>query len=226
VQQLLRRGAGRRPRQPAGQLTDRRAKPAVPFAGKFKIIDFPLSNCVNSGIRRIGVLTQYKSQSLIRHIERGWGFLEATWASTSTSCRRSSRGERWYSGTANAVFQNLDLLREAAPRYVLVLAGDHVYKMDYSVMLAEHVGAAPSVSVACIEVPLAEAGDFGVMARRRRGASSPSTKSPCARAALPGDPARALASMGIYVFDAELLFERAGARRRRPRTPATTSATT
>ena len=190
------------------QLTEWRAKPSVPFAGKFSIIDFPLSNCVNSGARRIGVLTQYKSQSLIRHIERGWGFLEADLGEYIDVVPAKQRvDERWYSGTANAVFQNLDILREAAPRYVLILAGDHVYKMDYSVMLAEHVDRGCDVTVACIEVPLAEAGSFGVMGVDAADRVVSFVEKPVHPAALPGDPGRALASMGIYVFNAEFLFE-------------------
>ena len=190
------------------QLTEWRAKPSVPFAGKFSIIDFPLSNCVNSGARRIGVLTQYKSQSLIRHIERGWGFLEADLGEYIDVVPAQQRvDERWYSGTANAVFQNLDILREAAPRYVLILAGDHVYKMDYSVMLAEHVDRGCDVTVACIEVPLAEAGSFGVMGVDAADRVVSFVEKPVHPAALPGDPGRALASMGIYVFNAEFLFE-------------------
>lgn len=135
------------------QLTDWRAKPAVPFAGKLKIIDFALSNCVNSGIRRIGVLTQYKAQSLIRHIEHGWSFLAATLGEyVDVVPAQQQHGEGWYSGTANAVWQNQDILRENKPDYVLVLGGDHVYKMDYAVMLAEHVESGAVVSVACVEV--------------------------------------------------------------------------
>jgi glucose-1-phosphate adenylyltransferase len=133
---VLAGGRGKR----LGPLTDRRAKPAVPFAGKLKIIDFTLSNCVSSGIRHIGVLTQYKAQSLIRHIERGWGFLAATLGEyVDVVPAQQQHGEAWYAGTADAVAQNTDLIRESGARWVLVLAGDHVYKMDYSVMLAEHV---------------------------------------------------------------------------------------
>ena len=190
------------------QLTEWRAKPSVPFAGKFSIIDFPLSNCVNSGARRIGVLTQYKSQSLIRRIERGWGFLEANLGEYIDVVPAQQRvDDGWYSGTANAVFQNLDILREAAPRYVLVLSGDHVYKMDYSVMLAEHVERGAEASVACIDVPLAEASDFGVMGVDAAGRVVSFDEKPLRPAALPGDPGRALASMGIYVFNAAFLFE-------------------
>lgn len=189
------------------QLTDRRAKPAVPFAGKFRIIDFALSNCVNSGLRRVGVLTQYKAQSLIRHIEQGWGFLAANLGEyIEVVPAQQQQGERWYSGTANAVFQNIELLREAAPRHVLVLGGDHVYKMDYSVMLAEHAARGAAVSVACIEVPLEEAREFGVMAVDDGGRVIAFDEKPEQPRAVPGRPRQALASMGIYLFDTEVLL--------------------
>ena len=188
------------------QLTDRRAKPAVPFAGKLKIIDFALSNCVNSGIRRIAVLTQYKAQSLIRHVERGWGFLAANLGEYVDVVPAQQRlGETWYSGTADAIYQNLDLLRDAGAAQVLILAGDHVYKMDYAVMLAEHAASGADVTVACIEAPLAEAVNFGVMATDAQGRivefqEKPANPKPC-----PGVEDRALVSMGIYVFDADFL---------------------
>jgi glucose-1-phosphate adenylyltransferase len=189
------------------QLTDTRSKPAVPFAGKFKIIDFALSNCVNSGLRRIGVLTQYKSQSLIRHVERGWGFLAASLGEfVEVVPAQQQQGECWYSGTANAVYQNLDLVREAAPRHVLVLGGDHVYKLDYAVMLAEHVGRGAAASVACLEVPLEQAGEFGVMEVDEGGRVLAFDEKPQRPRALPGKPRHALASMGIYVFDTEVLL--------------------
>lgn len=183
------------------QLTDRRAKPAVPFAGKLKIIDFALSNCVNSGIRRIAVLTQYKAQSLIRHVERGWGFLAADLGEYVDVAPAQQRlGETWYSGTADAVLQNLNLLHEADADYVLILAGDHVYKMDYSVMLAEHVASGADVTVACVDVPLADAVNFGVMAVDAQGRVVDFQEKPARPAPLPGRHDRALASMGIYVF--------------------------
>ncbi len=172
------------------QLTDHRAKPAVPFAGTMRIIDFTLGNCVNSGLRRIGVLTQYKAQPLIRHIERSWGFLEA------------SLGE-----FANAVYQNLDMLREAEPKYVVVLAGDHVYKMDYSVMLEEHVVQGAQLTVACLEVPLDDASDFGVMAVDTEQRIVAFDEKPAHPRPIPGRPDRALASMGIYVFDTDFLVD-------------------
>ena len=190
------------------QLTDWRAKPAMPFAGKFTIIDFPLSNCVNSGIRRIGVLTQYKAQSLIRHVERGWGFLEANLGEFIDVVPAQQRvDDQWYSGTANAVFQNLDLVREADPDYVLVLAGDHVYKMDYYALLADHVESGADATVACLRVPIADAGEFGVLEADAAGRVRSFVEKPGSPASLPGEPECALASMGIYVFGAAFLCE-------------------
>jgi len=187
------------------QLTDRRAKPAVPFAGKLKIIDFALSNCVNSGIRRIAVLTQYKAQSLIRHVERGWGFLAADLGEYVDVAPAQQRlGEAWYSGTADAVLQNLNLLHEADADFVLVLAGDHVYKMDYSVMLAEHAASGADVTVACVEVPLPEAVNFGVIAVDAHGRVVDFQEKPARPAPLPGADL-ALVSMGIYVFGTDFL---------------------
>ena len=188
------------------QLTDWRAKPAVPFAGKLKIIDFALSNCVNSGIRRIAVLTQYRAQSLIRHIERGWGFLEVNLGEfIDVVPAQQQRGEAWYRGTADAVYQNLDAIAESRARLVLVLAGDHVYKMDYAVMLAEHVERGAAVSVACTEVPIEAASDFGVMSVDADDRVTAFVEKPAQPAPIPGRPTHALASMGIYLFDAELL---------------------
>lgn len=190
------------------QLTDHRAKPAVPFAGKLKIIDFALSNCVNSGIRRIAVLTQYKAQSLIRHIERGWSFLAAHLGEYVDVAPAQQRlGESWYSGTADAVYQNLSLLGDTHAEYVLVLAGDHVYKMDYSVMLAEHVAKGADATVGCIEVPLSEAVNFGVMAVDASGGVVEFEEKPARPKPLPGASDRALASMGIYVFGTAFLSE-------------------
>jgi len=190
------------------QLTDHRAKPAVPFAGTMRIIDFTLGNCVNSGLRRIGVLTQYKAQPLIRHIERSWGFREASLGEfVDVVPAQQQTGELWYSGTANAVYQNLDMLREAQPKYVVVLAGDHVYKMDYSVMLEEHVVQGAELSVACLEVPLQDASDFGVMAVDTEQRIVAFDEKPARPRPMPGRPDRALASMGIYVFDTEFLID-------------------
>ena len=147
-------------------LTDRRAKPAVYFGGKFRIVDFAMSNCVNSGIRRIGVITQYKSHSLIRHLQRGWSFLRGEMNEMMDLLPAQQRidEEHWYRGTADAVFQNLDIIASGKPEYVVVLAGDHIYKMDYSVMLKDHVEHGAGCTVGCIEVPREEASAFGVMA--------------------------------------------------------------
>ncbi len=190
-----------------GPLTGHRAKPAVPFAGKLKIIDFALSNCVNSGVRRIGVLTQYRSQSLIRHLERGWSFLAASLGEFVDVAPAQQLGESWYAGTADAVWQNRALIREAAPDRVLVLAGDHVYKMDYTVLLREHVEAGAAVSVACTEMPLSEAGAFGVFTVDAEGRVQGFDEKPAQPCAVPGRPDRALVSMGIYVFDTALLMQ-------------------
>ena len=190
------------------QLTDYRAKPAVPFAGKLKIIDFALSNCVNSGVRRIAVLTQYKAQSLIRHVERGWGFLAASLGEYVDVAPAQQRlGENWYAGTADAVYQNLSILYDVDADLVLVIAGDHVYKMDYGIMLAEHVASGADVTVACTEVPLAEAVNFGVMAVDEHDRIVEFFEKPAQPKSLPDAPDYALASMGIYVFGAAFLSE-------------------
>jgi len=189
-------------------LTDWRAKPAVPFGGKLRIIDFPLSNCINSSIRRIGVATQYKAQSLIRHIQHGWGFFEPELGEYIEVLPAQQRlDEAWYTGTANAVYQNLDSVRHGDPEYVLVLGGDHVYKMDYGRMLAEHIATAADVTVCCIEVPLAEAKAFGVVSVNEDGRITEFLEKPAAPNPMPGKPEKALASMGIYVFNAPFLYE-------------------
>jgi glucose-1-phosphate adenylyltransferase len=189
-------------------LTDWHAKPAIPFAGKFRIIDFTLSNCINSGIRRISVLTQYKAHSLIQHIQRGWGFLRGEFNEfiELLPAQQRTEGENWYRGTADAVFQNLDIIRHHAPDYVLILAGDHVYKMDYGKMLANHIAKNAEVTVACIEVPLAKASDFGVMAVDPDGNILRFDEKPAHPQPVPGHPNAALASMGIYIFNADLLY--------------------
>lgn len=191
------------------QLTLSRAKPAVPFGGKFRIIDFTLSNCINSGIRRVGVLTQYKSHSLIRHLQQGWGFLRGQFGEFVELLPAEQRGEisGWYSGTADAVFQNIEFIREHQPAYVLVLAGDHVYKMDYGPMLAQHAKSKAKVTVGCIEVPCEEARGFGVMQVDEAGRVIEFAEKPDQPKSLPGKPGTALASMGIYVFDARFLLE-------------------
>jgi glucose-1-phosphate adenylyltransferase len=190
------------------ELTDWRAKPAVPFGGKFRIIDFPLSNCVNSGIRRIGVATQYKSHSLIRHIQRGWSFLDGRMKEFIDLMPAQQRvEEHWYQGTADAVFQNLDILKANDPDYVLILAGDHVYKMDYGRMLAYHVSRQADMTVACIEVPLEDATAFGVMGVGDDWRVRSFLEKPPKPPSIPGHPDKALASMGIYVFNAKFLYE-------------------
>ncbi len=190
------------------QLTDWRAKPAVPFGGKFRIIDFPLSNCLNSGIRRVGVLTQYKAHSLIKHIQRGWGFLRGEFNEFIELLPAQQRIEAdWYKGTADAVFQNMDILRTYGPEYVLILAGDHIYKMDYGEMLASHVKSGADMTVACLEVPLDQASAFGVMAVDESGRVVEFMEKPANPPAMSSRPDRALASMGIYIFNAKFLYE-------------------
>ncbi|HEX5697584.1 MAG TPA: glucose-1-phosphate adenylyltransferase [Rhodoferax sp.] len=191
------------------ELTDFRAKPAVPFGGKFRIIDFTLSNCVNSGVRRVGVATQYKSQSLIRHLQLGWSFLDGRLNEfiEIMPAQQQSDEEHWYQGTADAVFQNLREIRHARPEYVLILSGDHIYRMDYGRVLAAHVARQADLTVACIEVPLDEASSFGVMSVNDEGRVLEFTEKPAQPQAMPGDPTKALASMGIYVFNANFLYE-------------------
>jgi glucose-1-phosphate adenylyltransferase len=190
-------------------MTDWRAKPAVPFGGKFRIIDFPLSNCMNSGIRKIGVLTQYKSDSLIRHIQQGWGFLRGEfgeYVDLMPAQQRHSE-DSWYAGTADAIFQNIDILRSRNPEHILILAGDHIYKMDYGSMLADHVAKRADLTIGCIEVSLEEASAFGVMDvddYRRVKAFVEKPENP---PVMPGRTDTALASMGIYIFNAKFLFE-------------------
>jgi len=189
-------------------LTDWRAKPAVPFGGKFRIIDFVLSNCVNSGIRRIGVATQYKSHSLIQHVQRGWSFLNGKFGEfIDVLPAQQWLQESWYTGTADAVFQNLDILRETNPDYVLILAGDHVYKMDYGKMLACHVEKKADITVACINVPLEDARSFGVMGIDADSKVVDFSEKPDNPMPIPGNPERALASMGIYIFSSKFLVE-------------------
>ncbi|HEV7822604.1 MAG TPA: glucose-1-phosphate adenylyltransferase [Burkholderiales bacterium] len=191
-----------------GPLTDWRAKPAVPFGGKFRIIDFALSNCVNSGIRRIGIATQYKAQSLIHHVQRGWAFLDGRFNEFIELLPAQQRiTADWYKGTADAVIQNLDILRRHDPRIVLVLAGDHVYKMDYARMIDEHVARRADMTVGCVEVPLAEATQFGVMEVDEKFQVTGFQEKPANPKPIPGRPDTALGSMGIYVFNAPFLYE-------------------
>ncbi|MCU0773645.1 MAG: glucose-1-phosphate adenylyltransferase [Ideonella sp.] len=189
-------------------LTDKRAKPAVYFGGKFRIVDFALSNCLNSGIRRIGVITQYKSHSLLRHLQRGWAFLKPEMNEFVDLLPAQQRidEESWYRGTADAVYQNMDILQGYHAEYVVVLAGDHVYKMNYALMLADHVAHGKPCTVACIEVPRAEATAFGVMAVDEQRHIQAFVEKPADPPGMPGQPEVALASMGIYVFDAEYLY--------------------
>lgn len=189
-------------------LTNWRAKPAVPFGGKFRIIDFPLSNCMNSGIRRIGVVTQYKSHSLMQHIQRGWGFLRGEFNEFVELWPAQQRvQEQWYKGTADAVFQNLDILRLLGPEYVLILAGDHIYKMDYGQMLAAHVRNKADMTVACLNVPIEDAKAFGVMGVDGDDRVVNFIEKSPTPPSLPDNPDQALASMGIYVFNAAFLYE-------------------
>lgn len=190
------------------QLTDRRAKPAVYFGGKFRIIDFALSNCVNSGIRRIGVITQYKSHSLLRHLQRGWSFLRAELNEMVDLLPAQQRvgEEHWYRGTADAIFQNLDIVQSSKPDYVVILAGDHVYRMDYSLMLQDHVASGLACTVGCIEVPREEASAFGVMAIDEQRKISEFVEKPEHPPTMPGSDSVSLASMGIYIFNADYLY--------------------
>ncbi len=189
-------------------LTRWRSKPAVPFGGKFRIIDFPLSNCINSGIRRIGVLTQYKAHSLILHIQRGWGFLRGEFGEYVELLPAQQRIEdSWYAGTADAVHQNIDIFRKHDPDYVLILAGDHVYRMDYGTMIAHHVATGADMTVGCIEVDLETAKSFGVMSVDDDTRVIEFHEKPDNPRPMPGRDDVALASMGIYVFNKGFLFE-------------------
>ena len=190
------------------QLTDRRAKPAVFFGGKFRIIDFALSNCLNSNIRRIAVLTQYKAHSLLRHLQMGWSFLRPEMNEFLDLLPAQQRLDEatWYRGTADAVFQNFDILRAARPESFVVLAGAHIYKMDYSNMLADMQARGADCIVACVEVPLAQASEFGVMAVDESLKIVDFLEKPRSPPAMPGKPDRALASMGIYAFSADFLY--------------------
>lgn len=191
------------------QLTDNRAKPAVYFGGKFRIVDFALSNCINSGIRRIGVVTQYKSHSLLRHLQSGWSFLRNQMNEFIDLLPAQQRIDEvnWYRGTADAVYQNLDIIRNHGPKYIVVLAGDHIYKMDYAAMLLDHVKLGARVTVACIEVPRCEASAFGVMAIDEDRKINAFVEKPANPPAMPGNTDSALASMGVYIFEAEYLYQ-------------------
>jgi glucose-1-phosphate adenylyltransferase len=191
------------------ELTDWRAKPAVPFGGKFRIIDFPLSNCINSGIRRIGVLTQYKAHSLIRHLVRAWSRFDSELDEFVEILPASQRaGGEWYQGTADAIYQNLDIMRTHNPRFVLILSGDHIYKMDYGEIIASHDETGADMTIACLEVPLAEAaGAFGVMTIDNSGRIVEFNEKPANPAPMPGQPGMCLASMGNYLFKTQFLYD-------------------
>ncbi|MCE1236534.1 MAG: glucose-1-phosphate adenylyltransferase [Hyphomicrobiales bacterium] len=191
------------------ELTDRRAKPAVYFGGKSRIIDFALSNALNSGIRRFGVATQYKAHSLIRHLQRGWNFLRPERNEIFDILPASQRisEEAWYAGTADAVWQNLDIIKDSEPRYMIILAGDHIYKMDYEKMLQQHVEQGADVTIGCLEVPREEASGFGVMHVDEDDRVIAFVEKPKDPPAMPGKPDKALASMGIYVFEASFLWD-------------------
>ena len=189
------------------ELTDKRAKPAVPFGGKSRIIDFALSNAVNSGIRRIGVATQYKAHSLIRHLQRGWNFLRPERNEGFDILPASQRvsEDQWYAGTADAVYQNLDIILSYRPKYIVILAGDHIYKMDYELMLQQHVDTNADVTIGCLEVPREEASGFGVMHVDTKDRITAFVEKPKDPPGIPDNPDMALASMGIYVFETDFL---------------------
>ena len=191
------------------ELTERRAKPAVYFGGKSRIIDFALSNALNSGIRRIGVATQYKAHSLIRHMHRGWNFFRPERNESFDILPASQRmdDENWYAGTADAVYQNIDIIEPFNTEFIVVLAGDHIYKMDYELMLQQHVEQSADVTVGCIEVPRLQAKGFGVMHVDDTDRITDFVEKPADPPAVPGNPEIALASMGIYVFGTRFLFD-------------------
>jgi len=191
------------------ELTNWRAKPALYFGGKFRIIDFPLSNCVNSGIRNIGVLTQYKSHSLIRHLTRGWGHFKKELGESVEVLPASQRfSEEWYQGTADAVYQNIDIIRDELPKYVMVLSGDHIYRQDYGLILAQHVESGAKMTVSCISVPIEQAaGSFGVISIDENKKITDFIEKPEHPSPLADKPSHCLASMGNYVFDTDFLFE-------------------
>ncbi|MBO5565649.1 MAG: glucose-1-phosphate adenylyltransferase [Succinivibrio sp.] len=190
-------------------LTDSRAKPAVYFGGKYRIIDFALSNCVNSGISRIGVVTQYKSHSLLRHLQSGWSFLRGQFNEFIDLLPAQQRidEEHWYQGTADAVYQNIDIIKDHRPKYVVILAGDHIYKMDYAELVLDHIRMGSPLTVACIPVERSQASALGVMSIDDSNLITEFVEKPKDPAPMPGDPTKSLASMGIYVFDADFLYD-------------------
>ncbi|RYZ66022.1 MAG: glucose-1-phosphate adenylyltransferase [Proteobacteria bacterium] len=187
-------------------LTEHRCKPATPFGGKFRIVDFVLSNCVNSGIRQICLLTQYKGQSLIQHVQRGWSYLRGEFGEfIDVIPAQQQVGKHWYRGTADSVYQNLDVIRAHRPKHVLVLAGDHIYKMDYGPMVAYHVEKGADITVGVVEVPIAEAREFGVLSVTEWNRVTKFSEKPQEPEPMPGRTDVALASMGIYVFNTQLI---------------------
>jgi glucose-1-phosphate adenylyltransferase len=190
------------------ELTAWRAKPSVAFGGKFRIIDFTLSNCINSGIRRVDIATQYKAHSLLRHIQRGWGFLDTRFDEfvEVLPAQQRTTGD-WYQGTADAVYQNVDILRRQDPELVLVLAGDHVYKMDYRAMIEEHLSSGAKLTVACVQAPASECSSYGIVRADLNGRITGFQEKPAVPFSIPGRPDRVLASMGVYVFDSTYLYE-------------------
>lgn len=191
------------------ELTAKRAKPAVYFGGKTRIIDFALANAINSGIRRLGVATQYKAHSLIRHLQRGWNFLRPERNESFDILPASQRvsEDQWYAGTADAVYQNLDIIESYDPEFMIILAGDHIYKMDYELMLQQHVDSSADVTVGCLEVPRMEATGFGVMHVDDKDQIKSFIEKPKDPPGMPDKPDMALASMGIYVFKTSFLCE-------------------
>jgi glucose-1-phosphate adenylyltransferase len=190
-------------------LTDRQAKPALPFGGKFRMIDFPLSNCVNSGLRRIAVATQYRAHDLLHHVQRAWGFLRPEMSEFVElwPAQQQTAAAGWYAGTADAVYQNIELIRRHAPRFVLILAGDHVYKQDFRLLIADHIERDADVTISCIEVPREEGRRFGIMNVDSAGFVTNFLEKPTAPPGLADDPSRCLASMGVYLFTTEVLLE-------------------
>ncbi|AQZ53144.1 MAG: glucose-1-phosphate adenylyltransferase [Martelella sp.] len=191
------------------ELTDTRAKPAVYFGGKTRIIDFALSNALNSGIRRIGVATQYKAHSLIRHLHQGWNFFRPERNESFDVLPASQRVSetQWYEGTADAVYQNIDIIDSYGPEYMIILAGDHIYKMDYEMMLRQHVNDGADITIGCLEVPVEEAKGFGVMHVDENDRIVDFVEKPANPPGIPGNETMALASMGIYVFKTKFLFD-------------------
>ncbi len=191
------------------ELTNWRAKPALYFGGKYRIIDFPLSNCINSGIRKVGVLTQYKAHSLVRHLVRGWSHFKKELGEYVEILPASQRySEDWYQGTADAIYQNLDIIRAEKPDYVLILSGDHIYKMDYGPLLVNHVESGASMSICCLEVPIEEAANaFGVVEVDESNRVTGFQEKPANPTPIPGQDKLTLASMGNYIFNTDFLFD-------------------